>query len=563
MLVIAKSPGLYRGRIANSVVLLCMGIAFGLVYHYGGLRAIGPILQMLTFILLTICMFVGVQLTSDSIAREKREGTIGLLFLTHLTPLQIVMGKLIAHGLMGFYWLLIAVPLLSLLLIAGGLEGMQLTFLVLGAMNILFFSCAVGLFVSARNTDRKKAAGYGTWIVLFFWWGMPLLVGLALYLKLPAWVGTALNLFSMGGLYNSPFAGPRVRMINSPWLNMVSIHLLGWAFVWAATVSLRSRWQDRPATAKFSLREWWRNVSLGKPATRVRLRRKLLDRNAFLWLVCRDRLRGMSVWIATIIILAFVFYTAIAAGALLGMVMSFGFGLCILHKMMVATSTAHQLQVEQEQGTLEMLTSTPLRVEEIIHGQILAARRIFWWPAIIVLLTHAGVAGYTVFASEFGPGGGKPAMATLLTIAAVLANGVMYVFDMYVMAWMGMWGAVNVQDARNAAGFAMLRIVVAPALIFGCLTALASLLDWYFGWRFVLPPAAMGALWLLISVVNNFAWLRLVRRELPAEIRIFSLKRYSPDERLSFFGRVGRWLGKLWRGPSKQPPVISSLPGRA
>jgi ABC-type transport system involved in multi-copper enzyme maturation permease subunit len=570
MLVIAKSPALYRARITNSIVLLLMGIGLGLVYHYAGLRALGSIAQGITFVILTICIFIGVQLTSDSIAREKREGTIGLLFLTQLTSFQIVLGKLIAHGLMGFYWLLIAVPLLSLLLIIGGLEGGHLAYLVIGALNILFFSCAVGLFVSARSIDRKKAAAYGTWIVLFFWWGMPVLAQTANYYRLPAWVEEGLRLFSVSGIYNSPFAGPGARVVQAPWLNLLCIQILGWIFVAAASASLRRRWQDQPPAAKFSFREWWKNLSLGKPATRARLRKKLLDRNPFLWLVCRHRLRGLSVWIATIIILSFLIYTAQAAAGAIGLVIAFGFGLTILHKMMIAAASAHQLQIEQEQGTLEMLTSTPLRVEEIIRGQLLAAYRFFRGPSFLVLLMHGAVVASILFAPvlqslvSVAPNGSHP---QLLLLLAVGVNAVMYLFDLYVLAWAGMWGAVNVRDARNAAGFAMLRIVVLPALIYGWIMTMVSLVSWYLGSRFVLPVPASVGLWFAICLVNNLVWLAMIRRKLPATIRIFAVQRYSPDDRITLLGRVGRALGRLWgagRGNRpNQPPIILSPRGKA
>src|SRR5687768_10260422 len=175
MLVMAKSAALYRGRIGNSISLLFLGAVFAVVYHFAGLRAIGTLIQSVAGILIIICLFVGVQLTADSIAHEKREGTLGLLFLTPLTPFQIVFGKLIAHSLSGFYWLLVATPLLSLMLIVGGIQGRDVASIAAAALNTLFFSAAVGLFVSTRHSERKKAATAGTWVILFFWLGVPLL----------------------------------------------------------------------------------------------------------------------------------------------------------------------------------------------------------------------------------------------------------------------------------------------------------------------------------------------------------------------------------------------------
>src|SRR6186713_1567645 len=57
-------------------------------------------------------LFSGVFLTADCLSHEKREGTLGLLFLTNLRGYDIVLGKLIATSLHAFYGLLAVVPLL-------------------------------------------------------------------------------------------------------------------------------------------------------------------------------------------------------------------------------------------------------------------------------------------------------------------------------------------------------------------------------------------------------------------------------------------------------------------
>src|SRR5437762_1402481 len=44
--------------------------------------------------MLLICAATGLLLTADAISREKREQTLGLLFLTRLTAADLVLGKL-------------------------------------------------------------------------------------------------------------------------------------------------------------------------------------------------------------------------------------------------------------------------------------------------------------------------------------------------------------------------------------------------------------------------------------------------------------------------------------
>src|SRR5262245_12909376 len=51
------------------------------------------------------CLAIGARVTSDCLSEEKREGTLGLLFLTDLKGLDVVLGKLVASSLNSFYGL--------------------------------------------------------------------------------------------------------------------------------------------------------------------------------------------------------------------------------------------------------------------------------------------------------------------------------------------------------------------------------------------------------------------------------------------------------------------------
>jgi len=59
------------------------------------------------------CLFSGVRATADCLSEEKREGTLGLLFLTDLKGYDVVLGKLAGTSLNALYSLLAVVPLLA------------------------------------------------------------------------------------------------------------------------------------------------------------------------------------------------------------------------------------------------------------------------------------------------------------------------------------------------------------------------------------------------------------------------------------------------------------------
>src|SRR5690242_3671758 len=104
--VAARRPGTYWMRcVAASVVLL----VFLVVLANGNvaLRQMGhQLLNTMGVLALGFSILAGVFLTADCLAEEKREGTLGLLFLTDLKGYDVVLGKLVANSLHSFFGLL-------------------------------------------------------------------------------------------------------------------------------------------------------------------------------------------------------------------------------------------------------------------------------------------------------------------------------------------------------------------------------------------------------------------------------------------------------------------------
>src|SRR5690242_12487556 len=68
---------------------------------------------------LGFCLLAGLFLTADCLSEEKREGTLGLLFLTDLRGHDVVLGKLMATSVHALYGLLAIFPVLALPLLMG------------------------------------------------------------------------------------------------------------------------------------------------------------------------------------------------------------------------------------------------------------------------------------------------------------------------------------------------------------------------------------------------------------------------------------------------------------
>ena len=110
-----------------------------------------------------LCLLTGVLLTSDCLSQEKRDGTLGLLFLTDLKGYDVVLGKFIATSLNAFYGLLALLPVMALPLLLGGVTGAEFWRTALALVNALFFSLAPGICVSAfsRVSDRAVRNALG------------------------------------------------------------------------------------------------------------------------------------------------------------------------------------------------------------------------------------------------------------------------------------------------------------------------------------------------------------------------------------------------------------------
>src|SRR5712664_4824419 len=159
--VAARRGGTYWTRLL--VVLGAMLVCFWLML---GLPAAAPaastgmnLFRALSVFAFVYCLFAGLRFTSDSLSVEKREGTLGLLFLTDLKGYDVVLGKLAATSLNAIYGVLAVVPMLAIPLLMGGVTLGEFGRMALVAVNTLFFSLGVGIFSSAISRSAQKAMG--------------------------------------------------------------------------------------------------------------------------------------------------------------------------------------------------------------------------------------------------------------------------------------------------------------------------------------------------------------------------------------------------------------------
>jgi len=105
------------------------------------------------------CLLSGVRATSDCLSEEKREGTLGLLFLTDLKGYDVVLGKFVARSLNAFYGLLAFLPIMALPVMLGGVTRGEFWRTALALGNTLFISLASGIFVSTLTRNSRRSMG--------------------------------------------------------------------------------------------------------------------------------------------------------------------------------------------------------------------------------------------------------------------------------------------------------------------------------------------------------------------------------------------------------------------
>lgn len=460
----SRRRGTYWIRVGAAAVGLVIG---GFVMLLSRQGAQPSQIGMYLFVWLAIpcflyTMLIGVFRTADCLSEEKREGTLGLLFLTDLKGYDIVVGKLAATSLNAFYGVLAIFPVLAIPLLAGGVPIGDFKWVVAVSLNNLFFSLAVGMFCSAISRDERRAMVLAFLTILFFAGGLPLF-GAMLCNWASAWeYYWAFLIPSPGFDCYSAFEETRKWSKADQYFetSVILVHVMSWCLLGASCLIVPRTWQDKAATpGALRRRMFWNRLGHGSSEWRQKVRQRLLAINPFLWLAGRDRMKRFSVWaflgLGVLIWAAGLlsdsrrdwtdniayFWTAIIAHTVL--------------KVWLVTEATRRFSADRQSGALELLLATPIQVKEIVRGQWLALERQFAGPMFVVLLVDF------VFVMAMRR---ESSSVWFLVILMVV-----FAADMVTLAWVGMWRGLNSRRSNRAAAGAMARVLILPWVLFGIL----------------------------------------------------------------------------------------------
>lgn len=394
--VACQRPGFHRKRtlVAAGVILL-VGIILGLVYltSQGG-GGIGiPVGKLLFEILKWLCFlaagFSGLVLTSDSISEEKREGTLGLLFLTDLHSLDILLGKLATHSLRAIGAFLAGFPVIATCFLLGGVTATEFLRVLAALLNTLFLSLSAGLLVSALSRETARTMSITLGFLLFELGGWSLLdhgIGLA----------TGNNNFLV-----LSHLSPTMALVQSSAGNAAPFWIpMGWTFLTTlgclatAVWTLPRHWQARDERVPK------RRRSVPFDSSRLSTpHRNLLDQEPLVWLGARYRTGGRILLVGAVglaVLLLFKDLAGPSPNAVPGAIDQTGYMLAFLFTVFARLwFTLHVCRFwtdARSTGAMELLLTTPIRGPQILDAQARAALRVFALPILALMLIDATTA---------------------------------------------------------------------------------------------------------------------------------------------------------------------------
>lgn len=512
--VASRQRATYRFRIAAAIIAAVLGAAFIALtlagaFPFGNASLGRGLFSVLTWMALITALGSGPFLTSDSLSQERREGTLGLLFLTSLHGREIVFSKLLSTSLRSGYAMLAILPVLGITLTLGGIGAAGFWKTVLALATALEVSLAAGLLCSAVSREAQKALG------------LTLVVLAALNLAGPAadalLQGNAAappfgRLFSPGYLFLIANAWGSVPF----WSCLFANQIIAGVLLGLTCVVVRRTWResgDAAGTFRF-LR--WPFASRRAVAFRSPSERRRMEENPAYWLACRHGWLSRCLWVLVGIfavgLLTLVWMSGmnpVGPAAMLWMAAGTVWsGLALLLYLGTAMQAVRLPAEARRSGVLELLLTTPLSEARIVDGQWRGMLRMLGQPLLLCLLleTAATYASQQVSRQQMAtmmasvsalpgatnaptgvrvtvggttnaltlppgfPGVALPQSWTLWVTTALTT--LTFAANLAAIAWTGFWLGLVSKSANIATLKTLLFVQVIPGFIIGILSGL-------------------------------------------------------------------------------------------
>lgn len=426
---------------------------------------------------------------SDSLSEERREGTLGLLFLTGLKAHDVVLGKAVAHSLQRFLVVLSVSPLLVLAVPVGGVTGGEIARAMLAILGALTTATAAATMISAFNREPVRAFMVSAGLLA----GLSLLpFGAGLLFRFggpaPAWVSLGLLSPLMPILTADDFAYR--AQAGAYWMS------LGCGLVVAAACFAVACWQTPRAFQERSQKR--RATGEAARATEAPVRRRrtrpLAESNPVQWLYTRQSRDDWLVWalLCTVLMGA---SALVARETFLVQVIPFlTGGVTLLLRWGIKVGLAIQVSrqfaaLHETDGVLQLVLGTPLSDAELLRGLGRSAMVRWRGPVALVLTLQLVPFILWTLAPETAGAAVPPvpsATAVWFGFAAgpilALVGVASFATDLLALFWAG--GRFALRSGRpHASAFKTLLLVqFLPSVLCCGVTLVTNLIFWIWGW---------------------------------------------------------------------------------
>jgi len=463
--VTARRSSIYRNRLLVPAVLAAIIVLdLGLVAPPASAKGLGrTIYGVVSYLAFIICALEGARQTADCLSAEKREGTLGLLFLTDLNSYDVILGKLAAASLASFHALLAMVPILGCALFLGGVTPGEVWRIALALASLLSFSLAMGMWVSSRSQSASHAMG-----------GTVVLLALALFAPWPL----QFNPFSCLSPAWAFFGATDLNYTAHPlayWGSLLLAQAFAFLLLTLAAVNIHRFREGEDPRKRKRQREF---ASASGDTTRVK-RGNMLGVNPVYWLADFGGGSGIVSWTLACVAVA---VTGIFLGPRLaggtqpagglnvpGFYIMLGVLLCVhlTLKVFLASRACQCVAEARRNSTLELLLCTPLKVEDILRGQVLALKKAFLKPLLVVLFVEI-IAIYWMLSVTIGiPAAARKLPVSMgdILIGVEVAYVLFFLLDLQGVVWTGFWFGLCSKNESTATFKTIFYVILLPVLL--------------------------------------------------------------------------------------------------
>jgi ABC-type transport system involved in multi-copper enzyme maturation permease subunit len=436
-----------------------------------GVQAGKPLFVMLTWMAFVATLCAGMFFTADCLSEEKRDGTLGFLFLTDLRGYDVVFGKLIGTLCRCTFALIAIFPVLGCTLLMGGVDPGEFWRTILCLVHTLFFSLAAGMLISSLSKHALKALAATIVLILLFSGGTLLLDS--------GWA--EFNRTTFKPFFS--FASPAFLFWNagnwSPYFRTAFAvnQIVAWLMLAATCLLIPWTWQEKSKRGRGETWTFINRLRFGSERRRARVREKTMDPNPTTWLVCRERMQSLIMWGIALLVVGWCLLAAWMEETSMFEIVGWRVVNWVATAVMClwVTSQASQFFADARRSwLLDLMLTTPMEARTIAPGAWRGLLRMFGLPVLIVLAVSFLSQVFSMDGSGWMFTGGDhgPIAKWIFVIGSACCVLIKSLANFLALAWFAMWMGLISRNGLLGTLKTILLVQVVPWMLIMFATAM-------------------------------------------------------------------------------------------